>query len=85
MTFKEFELHRPKLARSLADFAGEGRTVEDIEPEYENEELFTAMVIDQDGIHAELAVCVKATHPMAMREEEAPGVPTWWWQSDLTP
>ena len=83
MTLKEFEMHRPKLARSLLSFlfdSGE-YSVEEVTPEYSSNILFRAEVRTQDGLS--YVVCVSPDHPMAFHEEEAPGEPTWWWQADL--
>lgn len=81
MTFKEFELHRPRLARSLAEFAGTNY-VSSVLPEYEDDQLFSALIEDGTPTGA-VAVCVKSTHPAAMYEEDTPGEPTWWWEDDL--
>jgi len=83
MTMAEFRMHRPGMAKTLERFVGPKRVVESIMPEYENDELFSACVIDEDGSARKIAVCVKSTHWRALSEEEAPGCPTWWWEDDL--
>lgn len=88
MTLKEFELHRPKLAESLKGFLGVDRyydgVVKEITAEYSSGVLFRAEIRPNDMWRIpSYAVCVGPDHPMARMEEEAPGVPTWWWQSDL--
>lgn len=84
MTFAEFEMHRPKLAKSLATFANSG-IVESVLPDYEENMLFSALIFaDIYDVVGKVAVCVKSTHPAAMLEEETPGEPTWWWEDDLS-
>lgn len=84
MTLSEFEMHRPKLADGLKVYLNEEYFVVDIAPEYSSQILFRAEVKARDewGISSYL-VCVSPQHPLAFVEEEGPGVPTWWWQSDL--
>lgn len=82
MTMEQFELHRPKAARSLRAFA-RGAEVVTILPEYDDHCLFSAMLRGADE-RDNIAVLVSATHPMAMvGDEYTPGEPTWWWEEDL--
>ena len=87
MTLREFELHRPKLAASLKEFLGLDRYYDygvEITAEYSSGILFRAEIRPNDMWQIpSYVVCVGPDHPQAFIEEEAPGVPTWWWQSDL--
>lgn len=84
MTFDEFRLHRTKLALSLVEFVdGRTETIVSVLPEYDDHELFSALIMPEGDRVGQVAVCCSPNHPAAMREEEGPGVPTWWWESDL--
>lgn len=84
LTLEEFRLHRPMMCRSLVQFADDNDSMEvrSVMPErHEAHVLFSALLESED--RGGIVLCLKGTHPLAMLEEEAPGVSTWWWEDDV--